>query len=493
MLALALAAGVVGLASAGAAVVGAVSDPDAAVAYQQNPAHDGSSGDTTFVAPFAQAWTKTFNGKVGYPLIADGRVFVTVAPTYDFGNQVVALAVTSGEVLWGPVAIGGNSETGSIAYDSGRVFAVDSGGGVTAFDAASGVVVWDTQLPDQWVFSAPLTAADGTLYVEGDGTGGTLYALDESTGELMWSAAVSGGGKSAPAVDDTGVYVTYGCGEVFKFDLAGNSLWHHSGTCIGGAGTTPVLHDGRVWVREFAGDPPYLLDAVTGAELPGTFDAVRAPAFDGRLMATVGGGILTVSDALTGEVVWQAPTAGHVLAPLIANHYVISARSDGIIEARLAQSGVLVWSGQQGSLLIQDPDEMGSNILAGMAQGDGTLVVPGEKVLTAFVPSGASNDTTPPTVRLWPFRPRMLTTARALARWRPVDERSGVLSSQLRTRQGRVGFPMPAWTVRRHERTGNWSSLPIDPRSRLCVSVRSQDGVGNWSDWTPAECVRRPS
>lgn len=490
---LALAVGVVGLAGPVAAD-GVPVDPDAAVAYQQNPAHDGSVTDPGFVAPFRRAWTRTFEGKVGYPLVAAGRVFVAIAPTYEFGNKVAALSIDDGSLLWGPVSIGGSDWSGSIAYDDGRVFAIDSDGGVTAFDATTGDVIWDTQLTGQWGFRAPVTASKGLVLVEGDGVGGTLYALDQGTGELSWSVDVMGGGRSAPAVDDTGVYVSYDCHDVVKLDLLGNERWHRSGSCTGGGATTPVLHDGKVWVREFLGDPPYLLDAMTGEDLPGTFgpfSGIRAPAFDGRVVATVGGGTLTVSDTVTGETLWQAPTSGHALAPLIANHYVISVNGDAVVEARLVQTGALVWSAPQGSSLVQAPDELGSDILTGMAVGDGTLLVPGEDVLAAFVPVGPAADTTPPTVALRPFLPHVVDTPHAVARWRAEDERSGVLATQIRTRAGRVGFPLSNWVVRPRQRTLGWWAAPIQPGWRLCVSVRSQDGVGNWSDWTSGQCVRR--
>ena len=72
-----------------------VADPNASVAYQHDPAHDGRSLDTSFVAPFTQAWSTKLGGTVGYPLIADGRVFVTVAHASGYGNDVVALSLAT--------------------------------------------------------------------------------------------------------------------------------------------------------------------------------------------------------------------------------------------------------------------------------------------------------------------------------------------------------------------------------------------------------------
>jgi hypothetical protein len=49
------------------------------VAYQISASHDGFSSDTTISPPLSSRWTHTFAGPVSYPLIADGKVFVTVA------------------------------------------------------------------------------------------------------------------------------------------------------------------------------------------------------------------------------------------------------------------------------------------------------------------------------------------------------------------------------------------------------------------------------
>src|ERR1700712_3656570 len=64
--------GVLFTTAAASADPSAVVDPDASVAYQHDPAHDGNSLDTSFVAPFTKAWSTSLGGTVGFPLIADG-------------------------------------------------------------------------------------------------------------------------------------------------------------------------------------------------------------------------------------------------------------------------------------------------------------------------------------------------------------------------------------------------------------------------------------
>jgi hypothetical protein len=59
---------------------GASADPGAlAVAYQINVAHNGVQTDAALTPPFSLRWRVTLPAQVSYPLIAEGKVFVTEA------------------------------------------------------------------------------------------------------------------------------------------------------------------------------------------------------------------------------------------------------------------------------------------------------------------------------------------------------------------------------------------------------------------------------
>lgn len=353
--------------------------------YQGDPAHDGHSTDTSFVAPFTERWTTSLGGNVGYPVIADGRVFTSVQHAPAYGNDVVAMSLATGEVLWGPTSIGGVYWTGSIAHDAGRLFAINGDGLLTAMDATTGEVAWTTQLTGQHSFTSPPTAVAGTVYVGGAGVGGTLYAVDETDGSITWRASVANGDHSSPAVDATGVYVSYACEQTYKFDLSGALLWHHATDCSGGGGRTPVLHDGKVYVRDDS-KQPVVLDAATG-EVTGSFSARHAPAFDDTHMAAVANGVLTVSEVASGTALWHTSGGDSVTAPLIANGLVVEGLRGGLVEARQVETGALVWRGRTKADLIE-PEEQNAWVLTGLGQGEGALVVPAGSTLTAFEPAG---------------------------------------------------------------------------------------------------------
>src|SRR4051794_34911746 len=58
---------------------GAASASAQSVTYQATPAHDGHVDDPSLVPPLALRWDRRLSGEVSYPLVVDGRVFVTTS------------------------------------------------------------------------------------------------------------------------------------------------------------------------------------------------------------------------------------------------------------------------------------------------------------------------------------------------------------------------------------------------------------------------------
>ena len=142
-----------------------------------------------------QLWSKDLGGAVAYPVIAGESIFVDVANAGPNGNMVYGSAVAaydrrSGALQWGPNPIGGTYNFGALSYDAGTVFALNFDGQLYAFDAATGQQRWMIRLPQEYAFTSPPTATNGTVYVGGSGSGGKLYAVDETTGGVDWIAGV---------------------------------------------------------------------------------------------------------------------------------------------------------------------------------------------------------------------------------------------------------------------------------------------------------------
>src|SRR5215472_6116814 len=76
---------------------------DQSVTYQESVAHTGAQDQDSLKTPLIQKWVHSFGNFVSYPVVAGGRVFVTVAASK--GTSLFALDQASGSVDWGPIAI----------------------------------------------------------------------------------------------------------------------------------------------------------------------------------------------------------------------------------------------------------------------------------------------------------------------------------------------------------------------------------------------------
>ncbi|UQA63308.1 PQQ-binding-like beta-propeller repeat protein [Polyangium aurulentum] len=356
-----------------------------AVTYQINPFHDGSQIGNPLPLPLTKKWSVNLGGQISYPLIAGGRVFVTVGKQPNYGTKLHALDEHTGAPLWGPLTISGTYFFSGAAYDAGKVYVVNFDGVLRAFDAATGTFLWGKQMPGQYAFSSPPTAVDGKVYVGGAGSGGTLYAVDGANGDVLWSMPVAGGDSSAPVVAPGGVYVSYLCNNVYDFDPAsGALLWQYPGNCSGGAGRTAALFEGKLYAREPGLAASLILDAQTG-QSTGTFQAGPIPAFHGSRGFFVYQGKLDARDVTTLQSQWSfAPAAGLVSAPIVVGNQVFVGASNGDLYALDEQTGAVLWSGNVGGPIYAPDEHKVASPLTGLAAADGVLIVPAGDVLVGY-------------------------------------------------------------------------------------------------------------
>jgi outer membrane protein assembly factor BamB len=366
------------------------SAPGAAVAYQRDIAHTGGGADPAFPSQPGLLWDREMGGAVGYPLIAGGRAFVTVANSQPgastvYGSKLYALDEHTGNVLW-VADLEGMFSFSAAAYEAGRVFAINHDGVLRAFDAVTGTPLWMTMLPDGSVpqFLTAPTAHNGFIYTSGFGNGGTVYAVRETDGALLWTQSVLSGMHSSPAVSDLGVYVSYACEQTYDLlPATGTLLWHHAPSCYGGGGLTPALYGGRLYVRDEAGMDPAILDALTGFP-QGSFAAGPIPAFSkGRgFFVHPLLGPLEARDVITGATLWQDESS-FSSAPIVVNDAVFVGDLDGVVHGIGASDGIEFWSAGVGAPILP-PDEHNAVQLTGLAEGGGVLLVPASSTLVAF-------------------------------------------------------------------------------------------------------------
>jgi outer membrane protein assembly factor BamB len=348
--------------------------PGPAVSYQIDPAHTGSQFDPTLSTPLTQRWSRNLGSAVSYPLIAGNRVFVLA------GVMLYALNAQNGATLWGPIEVGVSR---GLAYDSGRVFAINFSGLLRAYEASTGTQLWTRQLSGQ-AFTSPPTAMGGTVYVGGVST---LYAVNASDGTVKWSVPNAGGDQSAPAVTTNALYVSYSCNNAWAIGpAAGNVIWHYTSSCLGGGGKTPVFYNGRVYIRDVALEN-LALDAGVGIPVA-AIPAGPAPAFHGSTGFFLNVNIvstLEARDITTGALKWSFTGDGTLSsAPLVVNGKVYIGSISGKLYALDESSGANVWTGIVGAA-VNRPDEQNlSEPLIGLGAGEGLLVVPASNSVVAY-------------------------------------------------------------------------------------------------------------
>jgi outer membrane protein assembly factor BamB len=364
-----------------------------AIAYQIDPAHSGRAVfGSTLGFPPSPTWKVNLGSAISYPLVVAGKVIVLTAGsgTGGYGTQLYALEQGTGAVSWGPIAISGTYFWAGHAYDGGKVFVVNYDGLLRSFDVATGTAGWSVKLPGQYSFSAPPTAANGIVYVGGAGSGGTVYAVDEANGNVLWTQQVMNGDQSSPAVSPDGVFVSYPC-QIYKFDLVtGSPLWHVSGGCEGGGGKTAAYANGSLYVRDPYETTPVgtIFDGVSGAKT-GAFGAgsgwMPIPAFGASAGFFSSGGTLRAEDFAAQNVAWSFAGDGQLSsAPIVIDGVVIVGSASGNVYALDAATGSQAWVSNAGAA-IPAPDEQNvSQPLTGLGAGEGYLVVPAGNTLSAW-------------------------------------------------------------------------------------------------------------
>jgi outer membrane protein assembly factor BamB len=337
-------------------------------------------------------------GRLSYPVISDGRVFVARERPRAAGSEVLALALRSGRLLWRR-DLGRDARSAGLAVDGGRVVVTreswyDPGdpSGVLALAPSDGRILWEqgTALFD----GTPPVVDGGAVYVNGlNGYG--VSALRLADGAVLWRATTDSGASGSPAVAPDAVFVSMSsCPDVHRLRRSdGAEVWHPENGCHGGGGSVPVLYRDRLYVTE-SDRPPHgdVYDVRTGA-IVGSMQADLTPVFAGDVgvfpqthrpgeWAATFGAKLVARDLKTGRVRWRFRGDGYLdTAPLIAGRILYVGSGSGWIYGVVLRSGRLVWRARTGPPV---PAPGGFGTLSGLAAADHTLVVPAHGRLIAY-------------------------------------------------------------------------------------------------------------
>lgn len=249
------------------------------------------------------------------PIVAEGRVFVM-----DAGSTVSAYDAQNGREIWSvdltPDEEDDGHITGGLGFENGRVFAGTGFAQVVAINAANGEIVWRKNVSGP-VRSAPTARGGRVFAVTMDNK---LHALAQDDGRLLWNHAGSDElamllGGASPAEDQGVVVVPYTSGELVALKVDnGRQLWLDSLTSRRRTDATAALAH------------------------------IRAnPVIDrGRVFAISNSGLMVCIDLRSGTRVWEKNIGGH--EPMwVAGDYLFTITGNEELTALERETGKVLW------------------------------------------------------------------------------------------------------------------------------------------------------
>lgn len=252
--------------------------------------------------------------------------YETVLSTSTVGNLGQKWNVSVGNYLSSPVVANGVGYIGEFLWQVHY-------GDVQAFDIYTGAPVWFFVSPIDNTFTYSSSAvANGVVYVGCSDR--YLYALDAKTGKQIWSYA-TGATVSTPVVTGGVVYLT--SDQTYALNAStGALIWK---TPISSS-TAPAVVGNAMYVSS---DQVYALNASTGALL------WKAPIYSLASPAVVGNAVYVSADqvyalnASTGALIWKYPVAS-INTPAVALGTVYVGAKDAHIYALNAHTGAFLWN-----------------------------------------------------------------------------------------------------------------------------------------------------
>jgi outer membrane protein assembly factor BamB len=129
-------------------------------------------------------------------ITADGQGRIFLAIYYD--STMNAYSENNGQLLWTYPLHGGSLSFN--AYHNGCVFIADTLGYVYALNGSTGHLLWETKVGGCCDISSP-TLSGGLLFIgTRDGPDGAFYALNESTGSILWRYPIGASVTAPPSI-----------------------------------------------------------------------------------------------------------------------------------------------------------------------------------------------------------------------------------------------------------------------------------------------------
>lgn len=300
--------------------------------------------------------------------VAAGRIHASDGPT------LYALDAANGQERW---RLGTDAWVYSLKVDRGTVLTGTRGGGVQAWEASNGEMLWETtgaQSDFETPEAGPAIFGD-TVYVWKDAR---LRALEARTGVERWSYPVGDAASCGnvpvrvhPASDGY-VYVAAGT-RVLAIDIANGLVrWHFESPAVFLSPPVfapgPAVTGGGVYLADYLGTV-YALDATTGKDrwriATESRQSTEPVLVAGGNIHVGSGSALYTLDAVTGTPMWRFAAGGEVIgAPVVADGRVHFGSADHVLYTLDASGGQLRWKLATGGEITGSPVADGGVVYA---------------------------------------------------------------------------------------------------------------------------------
>ncbi|MEU3875531.1 MULTISPECIES: PQQ-binding-like beta-propeller repeat protein [Streptomyces] len=300
--------------------------------------------------------------------VTEGRIHASDGPT------LYALDAADGAERW---RLATDGWVYSLKADRGTVVTGTRGGGVQAWEAASGELLWEMG-GAQTDFETPDCGPqihDGTVYVWADAR---LRALEARTGAERWSypvgdaAACGGVPVRLLCAPDGVVYVAAGT-RVLAIDAArGDVRWRFEAPavflCLPAHAPGSAVTGGGVYIADYLGTV-YALDAATGRDRWRIATEARQSTepvlVTGGAVHLGSGSALYTLDAVTGTPKWRFAAGGEIVGtPVVADGRVHFGSADHCLYTLDATGGQLRWKLATGGEITGSPVAAGGVVYA---------------------------------------------------------------------------------------------------------------------------------
>jgi hypothetical protein len=328
---------------AAAVLIGLATTAFAQSAAQDYPQWRGRNRDgsaSAFIAPktWPEKLTRRWKVEVGEgyatPIVVGGKVYVF---TRRNGSEtLLALNAANGKIVWQtgypapPLAKGsvaakhGDGPKATPLFHQGKVYTLGLSGIVSAFDAASGKLVWQKPAPPEAPYfgMAVSPLGDKDLVIVHPGSHGPLTAFEAKTGAVKWTAPGDSAWASPIIVELGGTRQVVSMTQKSIISVAvadGSLLWEHPWKSSGTASTmTPIVYGDTL--------------IIASQKMP--VAALRPTVRDGKWQT---------------EVVWENKDVSLFMSnPVLVGDtlYGMSEKSSGQFFALDARTGKTLWLGQ---------------------------------------------------------------------------------------------------------------------------------------------------